>query len=137
MDLDPEMKAALAAARDRGRISAAEILDGDDMLSIGAFAEKLGQTQEMVAAMRQSGKVLGLNGDGRDVRFPAWQLSVEGFPYPELSLLHQCLGGHWAVYRFLVQHHGALNGLTGRQALERGKGKNALDAAESVARDFD
>jgi hypothetical protein len=56
--------------------------------------------------------------------------------YAELAALHERLGGPWAVYRFLVQPHGELDGLTGREALERGKVKAALEAAESVGRDF-
>lgn len=136
MSSDREIHAALAAARNRGRLRAAEILDGDDMLSSDAFAEVLGYTQEAVTIFQQRGQVLGLSGGGSGVRFPAWQLNAEGVPYPELELLHRCLGGPWAVYRFLVQPHGALDGLTGRQALEGGKGKNALDTAEGIARDF-
>ena len=51
-------------------------------------------------------------------------------------MVHERLGGPWAVYRFLVQPHGELEGLTGREALERGKVEAALDAAESIGRDF-
>lgn len=137
MRLDPEIQAALTAARDRGRARAAKILDDDDMLSADAFANVLGHPQEAVTAMHRSGQVLGLGGAGHEVRFPAWQLNAEGAPYPELASLHRCLGGPWAVYRFLVQPNSVLNGLTGRQALERGKGRNVLDAAESIVRDFD
>jgi hypothetical protein len=54
----------------------------------------------------------------------------------ELPALHERLGGPWAVYRFLVQPHGELAGLTGREALERGKVEAALEAAESVGRTF-
>jgi hypothetical protein len=137
MSSDHEIREALAAARERGRLRAAQILDGEDMLSAGAFAELIGRTQEAVIALRKGGQVLGLNGGGGGVRFPAWQVNAEGAPYPELASLHRCLGGPWAVYRFLVQPHGALNGLTGRQALERDQGKNALDVAEGIAQDFD
>ena len=72
----------------------------------------------------------------RGFRFPVWQLDADGKRYADLAVLHERLGGPWAVYRFLVQPHGELGGLTGREALERGKAKAALDAAESVGRDF-
>jgi hypothetical protein len=39
-----------------------------------------------------------------------------------------------AAYRFLVQPHGELDELTGREAFERGKGKAVLAAVESIAR---
>jgi hypothetical protein len=133
---DAELKAELTAARELGRLRAAEILGGDDMLSAEAFARTLGTSRVTVNAKRQSGKILGLGGAKRGFRFPVWQLDAEGKPYAELAALHERLGGPWAVYRFLAQPHGELDGLTGREALERRKGTAALEAAESVGRDF-
>ncbi|MGJ0508208.1 MAG: XRE family transcriptional regulator [Methylocystis sp.] len=133
---DAELGAALAAARERGRLRAAEILGGDDMLSADAFAKLLGTTRVTVNTKRQSGQILGLDGAKRGFRFPVWQLDAEGKPYAELGVLHERLGGPWAVYRFLVQPHGELDGLTGREALEQGKVKAALETAESVGRDI-
>ncbi|MER9490068.1 XRE family transcriptional regulator [Mesorhizobium sp. M0563] len=132
----PELQDALAAARARGRLRAAEILTADDMLSAEAFAELLGTTRVTVNTKRQSGQLLGLDGAKRGFRFPVWQLDADGRPYAELAALHERLGGAWAVYRFLVQPHGELEGLTGRDALERGKTKAALEVAKSVGRDF-
>jgi hypothetical protein len=132
----PELQAALAAARERGRLRAAEILDGYDMLSADAFAKMLGTTRVTVNTKRQNGHLLGLDGVKRGFRFPVWQLDAEGKPYSELAVLHERLGGPWAVYRFLVQPHGELGGLTGREALERGKVKAVLETAEGVGRDF-
>ncbi len=132
----PELQQALAAARKRGRLRAAEILGAEDMLSADAFAEALGTSRVTVNTKRQNGQVLGLDGAKRGFRFPLWQLDNEGRPYAELPILHERLGGAWALYRFLVQPHGELDGLTGREALERGMGKAVLAAAESVARDF-
>ncbi len=129
-----ELEAALQAARDRGQLQAAEILRGSDMLSADAFAEKLGTTRVTVNAKRQSGQLLGLEGAKRGFRFPVWQLDANGRPYPELPALLERLGAPWAVYRFLVQRQGALNGRTGRQALEKGDGANVLAAAEGIAR---
>jgi hypothetical protein len=40
----------------------------------------------------------------------------------------------WAVYRFLMQRHPELDGLTGREALDQGKTEQAIEAAESIAR---
>jgi hypothetical protein len=134
--MDTALQAALTTARDRGRPRASEILAGEDMLSADAFAEMLGTTRMTVNTKRQSGQVLGLDGAKRGFRFPVWQLDADERPYAELAGLHERLGGPWAVYRFLVQHHGELGGLTGREALERGKFNAALEAAESVGRNF-
>lgn len=131
-----DLAAALAAARERGRLRAAEILSGEDMLNADAFAKMLGTTRVTVNTKRQNGQILGLDGTKRGFRFPAWQLDGEGKPYAELAALHDLLGSPWAIYRFLMQPHGELDGLTGREALERGKGDAVLAAAESVGRDF-
>ena len=133
---DPDLQAALGAARTRGRLRAADILADNDMLSADDFAKMLGTTRVTVNAKRQNGQVLGLDGAKRGFRFPIWQLDGDGKPFVELVTLHERLGGPWAVYRFLVQPHGELSGLSGREALERGKGRAAVKAAESVGRAF-
>lgn len=131
---NPELEQALAAARQRGQIAAAEILKGSDMLSADDFAKRLGTSRMTVNTKRQNGQVLGLDGAKRGFRFPVWQLDAEGKPYPEIAVLHDRLGAPWAVYRLLIQRQAALGGLTGRQALERQMGRNLVALAESVAR---
>lgn len=133
---DADLEQALAAARARGRSKAAEILERGDMLSADEFARLLGTTRVTVNTKRQNGQVLGLDGAKRGYRFPDWQLDSDGKPFPALPILHEMLGGAWAVYRFLVQPHGELDGLTGRETLERGRTEQAIAAAESVGRDF-
>ena len=134
--VDAGLEQALAAARARGRSKAAEILERADMLSADDFARLLGTTRVTVNTKRQNGQVLGLDGAKRGYRFPDWQLDSDGKPFAALPILHERLGGAWAVYRFLVQPHGELDGLTGREALERGRTEQAIAAAESVGRDF-
>jgi hypothetical protein len=133
---DAGLEQALAAARARGRSKAAEILERPNMLSADDFARLLGTTRVTVNTKRQNGQLLGLDGAKRGYRFPDWQLDSDGKPFAALPLLHERLGGAWAVYRFLVQPHGELDGLTGREALERGRTEQAVAAAESVGRDF-
>ena len=60
---DSQLEAALEAARERGRLRAAEILSGEDMLSADAFAKMLGTTRVTVNTKRQSGHILGLDGE--------------------------------------------------------------------------
>lgn len=135
-ELSPELQQALSAARERGQARAAEILSGDDMLSADAFALLLGTTRVTVNTKRQEGKVLGVDGAKRGFRYPDWQLDADGKPYSVLPDLHERLGGPWAVYRFLVQPHGELDGLTGREALQRGRLEDILAAVDSIGRDF-
>jgi hypothetical protein len=136
---DTELEAALTAARERGRMRVAEIVAGDDMLSADAFAKLLGTSRVTVNAKRQSGQVLGIDGAKRGFRFPVWQLDKDGRPFGALPALHATLGNNaWAVYRFLVSRHGALDGRTGLRALQQDNDAAALAVAEGIARgDFD
>jgi hypothetical protein len=130
------LDAALAAARSRGRERVAEILAQPDMLSADDFADHLGTSRMTVNTKRQAHQVLGLQGATRGFRYPDWQLK-DGRPFAALPALFAALGDSpWAVYRFLVQEHGELDGLTGRDALQRGLDQEAIEAAESVARAF-
>ncbi|WP_292675317.1 XRE family transcriptional regulator [Mesorhizobium sp.] len=136
---DAELEAALIAARERGRKRVAEIVAGDDMLSADAFSKLIGTSRVTVNAKRQSGQVLGIDGAKRGFRFPVWQLDKHGRPFGALPTLHAMLGNNaWAVYRFLVSPHGALDGRTGLRALQQGDDASVLAVAEGTARgDFD
>lgn len=131
---DDELKAALSAARQRGRRRVAQILAEDGMLSAEAFADLLGVSRVTVNTKRQRGQVLGLDGAKRGFRFPAWQLDRDGRPYAALPKLQEILGGAWAVYRFLVTPHGSFDGRTGLDALKGGQDEDVVAAAEGVAR---
>jgi hypothetical protein len=131
---DDELKAALSAARERGRRRVGEILSEGDMLSADAFSDLLGVSRVTVNTKRQNGQVLGLDGAKRGFRFPAWQLDQDGRPYAALPKLHEILAGAWTVYRFLVSSHGALDGRTGLDALKRGQDSDVIAAAEGIAR---
>ncbi len=133
-DSEGNLAAALDEARARGKVRAATILAGDDMLSADQFAELLGTTRMTVNTKRQNHQVLGLEGAKRGFRFPAWQVGEDGKPFAALPRLFERLGGGpWSVYRFLVQPHPELDGMTGREALRRGKTDQALDVADSIA----
>jgi hypothetical protein len=128
------LKDALKAARERGRLRVAKILDSQEMLTAQEFAEFLGTSRVTVNNKRQKHQILGLEGARRGFRFPKWQVGENGRPFSALPHLFERLGGDaWAVYRFLLQHHPELDGLTGREALRRGKSKEAIEVAESIA----
>ncbi|MFN5485409.1 MAG: hypothetical protein ACK5AX_11315, partial [Bradyrhizobium sp.] len=73
-----ELDVALAAARQRGSVRVAQILNSPDMLSADAFADEIGATRETVHKKRRRHEVLGLEGPKRGVRFPKWQVSGSG-----------------------------------------------------------
>jgi hypothetical protein len=132
---DDDLKRALAAARERGQHRVAEILSSNEMLSAEAFAHLLNTSRMTINSKRQKREVLALEGATRGFRFPQWQIGQDGKPFSALPRLFERLGDDsWAVYRFLVQHHPELDGLTGREALQRGMTLQAIEAAESIAR---
>jgi hypothetical protein len=130
---DAALQAALTAARERSRRRVAEILAEDDMLNADTFADLLGVSRVTVNTKRQNGQVLGLDGAKRGFRFPAWQVDGDGRPYAALPRLHDILGSAWAVYRFLVSPHGALDGRTGLDALKHRQDDEVIAAAEGIA----
>ena len=131
---DADLQAALDEARQRGRLRAAEILAGQDMLSADQFAALLGTSRMTINTKRQNGQLLGLDGVKRGFRFPVWQIDKDGKPFAALPALFERLGGGaWSVYRFLVQRHPELDGLTGIEALRRGKADQVLEVADSIA----
>jgi hypothetical protein len=132
-----ELNRALADARERGRLLVAEILAGPEMLSADAFAARLGTTRATITAWRHKNQVLGLEGATRGFRFPEWQVGPDGKPFGALPQLFDRLGDDaWGVYRFLVQRHPELGGMTGKDALQKGRVKQVIEAAESVAQAF-
>lgn len=130
-----ELSNALDAARARGRTRIAEILGGHEMMSAEQFAELIGTSRVTVNTKRRNHQVLGLDGAKRGYRFPDWQVGENGKPFEALPALFERFDGSaWAVYRFLVQHHPELDGLTGLQVLRRGQSSRAIAVAEGIAR---
>ncbi|RYD23465.1 MAG: XRE family transcriptional regulator [Lysobacteraceae bacterium] len=131
------VEGALAAARTRGRDRVASILAQPDMLSAEAFAQHLNTSRETINTRRKTNQVLGLQGATRGFRYPAWQIGEDGRPFAALPEIFGALGDSpWAVYRFLIQKHGEIDGMTGLEALRSGRASEAIAAAESVARAF-
>jgi hypothetical protein len=130
---DERLDRAIDAARARGEARVAEILNRPEMLSADAFGELLGTSRMTVHEWRQSRRVLGLEGAKRGFRFPDWQVGQDGKPFGALPALFERLGDEWAVYRFLVQHHPELDGLTGKEALQRGQSDKVIETAETIS----
>jgi|GEM_PF-5628997 len=127
---------SLRVARKRGKLSAAEILNGSDMLTTKELAKFLHLSPPAVNTQRQNGKLLGLDGAKRGYKFPNWQLDENQRPYEAIARLNKLLGDPWLVYRFIVQRHGALEGMTGLQVLKERKAEDLLQAAQNYGRDF-
>jgi hypothetical protein len=136
-DSKADLDRALAAARERGQVRIAEVMNGPEMLTADDFATRLGTTRATINTWRQKHQVLGLEGAKRGFRFPAWQIGEDGKPFAVLPELFERLGdAPWAVYRFFIQRHPELDGLTAQEALRRGREKDVLEAAENAGRTF-
>lgn len=132
-----ELTEALEAARSRGRTRTADILAQPEMVTAEELARRLGTTRATVNSKRKVHQVLGLQGATRGYRYPDWQIDQDGRPFESLPKLFALLGDSpWGVYRFLMQQHGELGGLSGREALQRGLDREVIEAAQSTVRDF-
>lgn len=125
---------ALAAARQRGAARVAEIMKSPDMLSARAFAPLIGASHETVNQKRKSGEILALDRATRGLRYPKWQVTEEGRLVPGLAdLARELAGGPWTVYRFLLQGHPELEGMTGLEALKAGRRSEVVEIARGVS----
>lgn len=113
---DDRLAAAMDRAETRGDGLLGKLFDDPEMLNSESMARRLGITRETVNAMRHDGRLLGLEGARRGVRYPAWQLDNDGRLLKIMPALLDELGDAWAVYRFVLQHHPELDGATGLNA---------------------
>ncbi len=128
-----DIEAALAEARQRGKVRVAEILAGEDMASADAFAAMLGISRQSLHGKLAKHQVLGLEGAKRGYRFPQWQVGADGRPFAALPQLHQSFDGPWAVFRFLKQYHPELDA-TGLEALQQNRTDEVLALAQNLDR---
>ena len=120
-----ETRALLAdslASRQR-RLEAADIVSTDEA---GAL---VGASRVTVNAWIAKGRAIGLTQAKRGFRMPRWQF--EPRMWAALSRLSAALGTKegWALLAFLESPHGALEGLSPRQAIEQGQTECVLALA--------
>jgi hypothetical protein len=121
-----EVRALLAdslAAR-QARLGAADIVSTDE-------AARLVQTTRVtINAWIAKGRAIGLTQTKRGYRLPRWQF--EPSMWEALPRLSAALGvtEGWALLAFLESPHGALNGITPRQAIEQGLTDQVIRIAE-------
>lgn len=128
---EPDRSGELDAARQRGRVAAAEILARPDMLSSDDIASRLGMTRQGVDKRRRKGELLALQGERRGYVYAGWQIGENGRVVPGLNEVLAVLpGGPWTQYRFFVTRHGSLGDRTAADALRSGDLEAVLAAAE-------
>lgn len=90
------------------------------MVNTEEAARLAGASKATIVSWIDAGRCIGLRRTTRGYRLPAWQFEPRIFEaLPEVSRAMDTTDG-WALLAFLETPHGALGGLSPRQALERG-----------------
>lgn len=104
-------------------------LAADDMVSTDEAAELANTSRVTVNAWIAKGRCIGLSQTKRGFRLPRWQFEPRVWPLvPKLAAALDTTEG-WALLAFLESPHGALGGVTPREAIERGEGERVLEIA--------
>lgn len=100
-----------------------------DMLSTDEAAALAGTSRVTINAWIARGRCIGLAQLKRGFRLPGWQFEPSFLPV--VPRLAEALGTTegWALLSFLESPHGALDGATPRQAIERGQVERVLEVA--------
>ena len=101
-----------------------------DMISTDEAAQLAQTTRVTINAWIAKGRAIGLTQTKRGFRMPRWQF--EPSLWNALPRLSSALGvtEGWALLSFLESPHGALNGVTPRQAIEQGQSDKVIQIAE-------
>lgn len=105
-------------------------LGADDMISTDEAAQLVQTTRVTINAWIAKGRAIGLTQTKRGFRMPRWQFEPSVWEaLPRLSASLGAVEG-WALLSFLESPHGALNGITPRQAIEQGQMDKVIKIAE-------
>lgn len=107
-----------------------QVIDLAKTLSSDEIAEKLNATRETINAWRKAGKLLGVEGAKRGVRYPVDQIGANYAPLPIEDIIQALDGDHWASWRFLAGPVHELGGRTGFELLRAGKLKELMSVLE-------
>jgi hypothetical protein len=107
-------------------------IDMGDTLSSDEIAVRLNTNRETIKQWRAAGRLIGVEGAKRGIRYPAAQIGPNFAP---LTGIHEVLkaldGDHWEAWRFLASEIDELNGITGFDALRDGRLQEALETLEA------
>ena len=96
-------------------------LGAADMISTDEAAQLVQSTRVTINTWIGKGRAIGLTQTKRGFRMPRWQFEPSMWEaLPRLSVALGAIEG-WALLSFLESPHGALNGITPRQAIEQGE----------------
>jgi hypothetical protein len=126
---------ALGRARARGEEAVSVILARPEMLTGETFAQRAAATRETVNRWRIEGRVLGLEGNTRGVRYPEWQIDERGRVTDLRPFLHE-VRDPWVAYRFLANALPEFGGMTGIEVMRRGRCAELVDVVRRFGETF-
>jgi hypothetical protein len=95
-----------------------QTVDLADTLSSNEIATKLNTSRETINAWRKAGRILGVEGVRRGVRYPAAQIGPNLAPLPGIAdIISAFDGDHWSAWRLLSSRINEMGGLTGFEVL--------------------
>jgi hypothetical protein len=105
-------------------------LGAEDMISTDEAAQLVQTSRVTINSWIAKGRAIGLTQTKRGFRMPRWQFEPSVWEaLPKLSASLGIVEG-WALLSFLESPHGALNGITPRQAIEQGQMDRVIKLAE-------
>jgi hypothetical protein len=126
---------ALGRARARGEEAVSKILARPEMLTGETFATRADATRETVNRWRKEGRVLGLEGNTRGVRYPDWQIDERGRVTDLRPFLNE-VRDPWVAYRFLASALAEFGGMTGIEVVRRGRSAELVDVVRHFGETF-
>ncbi len=107
-------------------------LDMSETLSSDEIAVRLDTNRETIKRWRAAGRLIGVEGAKRGVRYPVAQLGPNVAPLKGIPEVLEALGGdHWEAWRFLADEIDELDGMTGFDALRDDRLQEVLEVLEA------
>jgi hypothetical protein len=108
------------------------VVDMADTISSNDIAARLNTNRETISQWRAAGRLIGVEGAKRGVRYPDAQIGKNFAPLPGIDKVLEALGGdHWEAWRFLAGKIDELEGATGFDALRDGRLNDVLEVLEA------
>ncbi|MCB5412415.1 helix-turn-helix domain-containing protein [Pseudogemmobacter faecipullorum] len=125
-EMDGDVAKAVARAQQRGRETAASVLNHPDMLTGEDIAQRMGMSRQAVYKATITNKLFALEGAKRGYRYPLWQIDEAGVRHKGLQEVISLVGNGWEALRFFSA---SADGIFNRERLGRGDVEGLLAQA--------
>ena len=109
-------------------------IDMAETISSEEIAKRLNTNRETISQWRAGGRLLGVEGAKRGVRYPIAQIGKNLAPLSGIQQVLEAMDGdHWEAWRFLAGEIDELDNATGFDALRAGRIEELLEVLEARA----